>query len=43
MRNMNPKEYKLFEKIVSLDQKTLKRYMATYLRKIYPTVLETKD
>ena len=43
MRNMNPKEYKLFEKIVSLDQKTLKRYMATYLRKIYPKVLETKD
>lgn len=43
MKLLSANELKTFEKLVSLNQKTLKRCLSTYLRRIYPEVKETKD
>lgn len=42
-KTFEPKELKLFEKLVSLDQKSLKKNLSSYLRKNYKRVIETKD
>lgn len=43
MRVLNNNDYKLFERLVSLSQKELKRAMGQYLREKYKNLIITKD
>ena len=40
---MNATEFKTFESLVGFTQTEVKKCMSSYLRKIYPEVIETKD
>ncbi len=43
MKTFTASEYKLFEQIVRLRQSALKKVLANFLKRHYPTVIETRD
>mgnify|MGYP002508472230 FL=1 len=43
MRVLNEKDYRLFERLVSLSQKEMHKAMTQYLRAKYESVIVTKD